>query len=178
MDSEKLESVSKNDPSYLGGHALESRRTPGEYVANMSFPAGPAEHESYRRKYASIFEHGKIDLRHNAEQAYEMNFSQWVEMSKDGGPWDYESDLWMQEGVQLGLYTRELLVGFRRFHLGFTSSALGLLIHHVIDALRHLGIDGSNKSFQEDYGLGLRSYWHSDPRDQPRNDLWFQSRSS
>jgi hypothetical protein len=103
-----------------------------------------------------------------------MNFGQWVEMSKDGGPWDCESDPLMQEGVRRGLYTQELLVSFRRFHLGFTSSALGLLMQSIIEALRHLGIDATDKSFQEDCGLGLGSCWHSDPRDTPRNDPWFQ----
>lgn len=174
MGQEEPAGVRKDDPSYLNGHALESRRKPGEYIANMSFRAGPAGGESYRKKYATIFEHGGIDLRHNAEQAYEMNFGQWVEMSKDGGPWDYESNPLMREGVQLGLYTPELLVSFRRFHLGFTSSALGLLIQSIEKALRHLGIDASDKSFQKDYGLGLTAYWSSDPRDTPRNDPWFQ----
>jgi hypothetical protein len=170
MDPKKPEIV-WSDATPLGDQ--ESKRNPGRYVSSRGYFIDQAPGEAYRSKFASIFAQGKIDLRHHAEQAVDMNFGQWVEMCRDGGPWDFEADASMQDGVEQGLYTRDLLISFRRFHAGFTGAALGLRAETACEWMKHPGFDPSDAVLRKDFGLGWNSYW-SGSFDQPRNEPFFR----
>ena len=108
--------------------------------------------------------HGKIDVEQNDAQAREMNFGQWIEMCRDGGPWDYASAPVMQEGVRQGLYVQDLLVRFRGFHIGRSGAALGLILEAADEWIKHLGMSWSDEALRQDIRDGSGSYFRrSDP---------------
>jgi hypothetical protein len=182
MHPERLESASKNIPSYLDGHALESRNNPGRYVQSEHYPIilvtrlhPPDPKDHHKSRYGEILRHGHISLRQNAEQAYEMNFGQWVEMCRDGGPWDYESSPVMQEGVRQAFYTQGLLVRFRGFHLGWTGAALQVVTENANEWMKHVGLRWDEEALRRDVIDGWTCYQIAND-DPPRNDPFFRRR--
>ena len=168
MHSKSKDPASTRDPSHLGGHALESRSNPGAYVQNLhrriQWRTIPDSKDHFANKYGAILRHGKIDVEQNDAQAREMNFGQWIEMCRDGGPWDYASAPVMQEGVRQGLYVQDLLVRFRGFHIGRSGAALGLILEAADEWIKHLGMSWSDEALRQDIRDGSGSYFRrSDP---------------